>query len=90
MGLKAKIETKIGIAAEYFHIVRMDVYPRERVADVTLAGYVNHQARLDGMHAIYVKTERLVFEADNSREITQADIYNFFKAKEEFEGAEDA
>lgn len=85
MGLKHAIETDVGVAATYFHIQRMDVYPRDGVADITVNGFVSYEARIDGKSPIWNWASRI----DVDQEVTQSGVYSFLKTIEPFIGATD-
>ncbi len=88
MALTHEIETEIGIPATYFHINRIDCYPRDRVFDLGVKGYVSEQARLDGKDNIYVFAKRYEYP-EGIIEITQEAAYELLKKEQQFEGAQD-
>lgn len=91
MGLLYSIDTQIGVPATYFNVQRTDCYPRDRVIDITVSGYISKQARLDEKAAVFRWTKRFSYDEISSKtDPTQEDIYNFIKAQPEFLGSEDA
>lgn len=85
MGLSHSIETPHGVNAEYFHIYKLESYPRDGVTDVTVFGYISQNARTQGCANIFVWSTRMEGGA-----LTQEEIYNYIKTQQLFEGAQDA
>jgi hypothetical protein len=89
MALTHEIQTEIGIPAVYFHINRIDCYPRDRVFDLGVKGFISEDARLSGSENIYVFSKRYEYP-EGVTEITQESAYALLKQEPEFIGAQDA
>jgi hypothetical protein len=90
MGLEHSIETQIGIPATYFHIQRLDLYPRDNVMDITVYGFINQEARLNGASYIYTWGQRVSYgDITQTDDVTQAQVYTYLKTREPFLGAID-
>jgi hypothetical protein len=88
MALTHEIQTEIGVPAKYFHINRIDCYPRDRVFDLSVKGFVSYEARLEGSRNIYTFTKRYEYP-EGEIEISHATAYALLKQEPQFIGAED-
>lgn len=88
MALSKEIPTDLGISANYFHINRLDCYPRDGVFDVGVKGYVSKQARDQGSENIFVFCKRYEYP-QGIEDMTQQLAYGLIKLETIFEGATD-
>lgn len=88
MALTHEIQTEIGVPATYFHINRIDCYPRDRVFDLGVKGFISEEARINGAENIYVFAKRYDYP-EGIFEITQELAYDLLKLEPQFEGALD-
>lgn len=87
MALIVKKQHESGADVEYWNIQRVDWYPLDKVADVTINGYISEQARRDGLRPIALISLRV--EHQKLGDITRADIYEALKSLHELNGAID-
>lgn len=88
MALIHTIPTSLGVDATYFHINRIDLYPRDRVFDMGVKGFVSAQARQDGKENIFVFSKRYGYP-EGVTEISQETAYELLKTEPIFEGSQD-
>jgi len=76
MALVVEHTTAQGVPVTYLHITKIDLYPRDRVADVEFAGYVSEAARVAGADPVLsLPVIRLTYDELGSAEPTREQVY---------------
>ena len=88
MGLYLIKENADGGQTAYYNIQRMDIYPTEKVMDITVNGYISKELRDEGKRPNYSWSGRADI-APEKVDILRADVYTLIKTLPEFESATD-
>jgi hypothetical protein len=89
MGLYLVKDNSDGSQTSYYNIQRMDIYPTEKVMDISVNGFISKELRDAGKTPNWQWSGR----ADISPEkvdILRSEVYDLIKSLPEFEGAQDA
>jgi hypothetical protein len=88
MALQILKELPDGSESTYFNISRIDIYPLEQIADISVSGYISKQKRNQGKTPNFSYSIR-VSASSLKNGCSLNELYAILKANEFFVGSED-